>query len=148
MGYLITLLMVGGAAAIIIPFRLHHVPRVTLLPSVVLVVGAILFYSLTIEISDGTLKWGFGPGLIRKSVKLSEIKSVEPLRIRWINGWGIHWTRRGWLYNVAGWEAVHIRLRNGKQFCLGTDEPTKLTEAIRNSLLVIPPAGGQATEAK
>ena len=39
--------------------------------------------------------------------------------------------RRGWLYNVTIGDAVAIRLRNGKQVCIGTDQPNELEEAIR-----------------
>ena len=89
------------------------------------------FYKLTIKIENETLRAAFGIGLIRKEVPLVEVASCEPFRIRWWYGWGIHLTPRGWLYNVAGWDAVAIRLRSGKEFALGTDEPQALVEAIR-----------------
>jgi hypothetical protein len=44
---------------------------------------------------------------------------------------GIHLTPYGWLYNVSGLDAVAIRLRNGRKFALGTDDPYRLTAAIR-----------------
>ena len=89
-------------------------------------ITAWLFRSLTIEISETRLIWFFGSGWPRKSVPLSEIASVEPIRTGFLNGWGIHYTSRGWLYNVSGYGAVAIKLRNGKQFCLGTDQPQEL----------------------
>ena len=95
----------------------------------ILLVCAWLFHSLTIEISDRGLRWRFGPGLIRKSVPLAEIVSAEPVR----NGpsWGIHWSPRlGWLYNVSGFDAVLITLRNGNKFALGTDEPQALAARV------------------
>jgi hypothetical protein len=87
-------------------------------------------WSLTIQVRGGELEWHFGPGVLRKSVRVADIADVMPTRTRWIEGWGIHLTRRGWLYNVAGSDAVLIRLRDGKQFMLGTDEPERLTEAL------------------
>ncbi len=102
---------------------------------VVFALSVVLFASLTVEIADGLLKWSFGPGLIHKSVRLADIESVEALRPHWICGWGIHLTRKGWLYNVSGREAVHIRLKTGKQFLLGTDEPNELFAAIRANLI-------------
>lgn len=86
---------------------------------------------MTIGISDSELAWHFGSGFLRKSVSLSEVVSAEPIRISFMNGWGIHYTSQGWLYNVSGFDAVLIKLRNGKQFCLGTDEPEKLANELR-----------------
>jgi hypothetical protein len=94
--------------------------------AVFLMIIAWMFRSMTIQISDTELAWHFGSGWPRKRVPLSDIASAEPIRTSFIKGWGIHYTRRGWLYNASGFGAVAIRLRNGKQFCLGTDEPENL----------------------
>jgi len=84
------------------------------------------FRSMTIEISDTELTWYFGSGFPRKSVTLREVVSAEPVRMEFWNGWGIHYTPQGWLYNVSGLGAVCVTLRNGKRFCLGSDEPEVL----------------------
>lgn len=94
--------------------------------TILLLITAWIFRSLTIEITDSHLNWFFGSGFPRKSVPLSEIASVDPIRTGFWNGWGIHYTPRGWLYNVSGYGAVAIRMRNGKQFCLGTDQSEEL----------------------
>jgi len=85
---------------------------------------------MTVEISEKELRWHFRPGWPRKHVLLNEVASVEVIRTSFLNGWGIHYTPRGWLYNVSGFGAVAIRLRSGKQFCLGTDEPEKLARQL------------------
>ena len=90
-----------------------------------------LFHSLTIEIADGELRWRFGPGWIRKRVPLGMITSAEPVRTNFIEGWGIHLSRFGWLYNVSGFDAVAIRMKNGQHFALGTDELPALLAALR-----------------
>lgn len=92
-----------------------------------------MFRSLTIQIADTELVWYFGSSWPRKSVPLSEIVSAEPIRITFVNGWGIHYTTRGWLYNVSGYGAVAIKLRSGKQFCLGTDQPEELAHRLTKS---------------
>jgi len=89
-------------------------------------VVAYFFRSMTIEISDTELAWHFGSGLPRKSVALSDVVSAQPVRMALWNGWGIHYTPQGWLYNVSGLGAVCVTLRNGKRFCLGSDEPEVL----------------------
>jgi hypothetical protein len=73
----------------------------------------------------------FGRGIIRRKVWLAEISGCEPIRIRWWYGWGIHLTPHGWLYNVSGFDAVAITLRDGRKFALGTDDPHGLVDAIR-----------------
>jgi len=93
-------------------------------------VTALLFFALTITVGDGKLTWRFGWGPIKKSVPLSEIIKAEPMRTTFMMGWGIHYTRSGWLYNVSGYDAVRITLRTGKQFVLGTDDPSGLVHAL------------------
>ena len=90
-----------------------------------------LFHSLAIEVADGELRWKFGPGLIRKRVALDMIVSVEPVRTNVLEGWGIHLSRFGWLYNVSGFDAVAIKMKNGQHFALGTDEPEKLAAVFQ-----------------
>ena len=75
----------------------------------------------------------FGVGLIRKKVPVSEIAGSEPIRIRWWYGLEIYLTPDGWLYNVAGWDAVAITLRDGRKFAFGTDDPDGLVSAIRDA---------------
>jgi hypothetical protein len=99
--------------------------------SIILLVCLALFYKLRITIDDESLCASFGPGIIRKRVRPAEIVRCEPLRIRWWYGWGIRLTPYGWLYNVCGFDAVAITLRDGRTFALGTDGPHGLVDAIR-----------------
>lgn len=93
-----------------------------------------LFHSLTIEIAGDELRWRFGPGWIRKQVSLGEIASARIVRTNVLEGWGIHLSRFGWLYNVSGFDAVAFTMKNGKRFCLGTDEPAVLMTKLNESL--------------
>jgi hypothetical protein len=102
--------------------------------SIILMVCLALFYKLRISIEDQMLCASFGPGIIRKRLRLLEIVGCEPMRIRWWYGWGIHLTPYGWLYNVSGFDAVAILLRDGRKFAHGTDDPHGLTEAIRAAI--------------
>jgi hypothetical protein len=111
--------------------------------TVFLVTIAWLFHSLNIEITDRTLGWKFGPGLIRNSVLLAEIVSAQPVRTGL--SWGIHWgPRTGWLYNVSGFDAVLVTLRSGKKFALGTDEPQLLAARLSEVIQKNPSAGFKA----
>jgi len=96
----------------------------------ILVVCAYLFASLTVVVTEDTLCWYFGPGAFRKVVPLTEVQGAEVISTRFWQGWGIHWTPRGWLYNVSGFRAVAVKLRDGKEILLGTDDTERLHTAI------------------
>ena len=123
-----TLASLAFPAARAIPFG----ARVTIIAAAVaMVLSSLVFTTLTITVDGDRLSWHFGAGLVRKSVALAEVVSAEPVTTTWVDGWGIHLTARGWLYNVSGREAVLVTLRGGKRFLLGTDEPTVLAAALR-----------------
>ncbi len=100
----------------------------------VLTIAALLFCKLTVVVDDRSVKASFGPGVIKKSIPLDDIESCGAVRNRWWYGWGIHWTPKGWLYNVSGMEAVELRLKNGKRIRIGTDEPRELEEFIKGKM--------------
>jgi len=102
--------------------------------AVAFVLIAWLFSSLTIEVSDRDLVSYFGPGFWCKRVPLTDIAGVERATTSALEGWGIRITPRGMLYNVAGRDAVEIRLARGRRFRLGTDDPDGLVTAIRTHL--------------
>ena len=94
----------------------------------------VAFGSLTVAVDHAELRWHFGPGVWRKRVPLSDIQSVEVTRTRFWDGWAIRWTRRGWLYNVAGLDAVLVRRRDGKAVLIGSDEAQRLAAALEGAL--------------
>lgn len=94
----------------------------------------IAFGSLTVAIDHAELRWHFGPGVWRKRLPLSDIASIEVTRTRFWEGWGIRWTSRGWLYNVAGLDAVLVRRRDGKAVLIGSDEAQRLAAALESAL--------------
>jgi hypothetical protein len=129
---LLAIILIASGALIGSPF--HREPAVIV--SIILLVCLVLFYRLRITIEDETLCASFGPGIIRKRVGLVQIVGCEPIRIRWWYGWGIHLTPYGWLYNVSGFDAVAITLRDGRKFAFGTDDPDGLTAGIRDAIRV------------
>lgn len=125
-----TLASLAFPAARAIPFG----ARLTIVAAAVaMVLSSLVFTTLTIVVDDERLSWHFGGGLVRKSVSLAEIVSAEPVTTTWLEGWGIHLTTRGWLYNVSGRDAVLVTLRERKRFLLGTDEPAALAAALRRA---------------
>ncbi|MGH7660896.1 MAG: hypothetical protein ACRENA_08290 [Vulcanimicrobiaceae bacterium] len=100
----------------------------------VVLVTMSLFSSMTVRVTPGELAWwmgsmrGFG-----KTIPVEQIASVEPIRTHLWDGWGIHLTTHGWLWNVSGFNAVEIKLTNGSRFAIGTPEPKALTTAIKRA---------------
>ena len=91
------------------------------------------FATLNVKIDNENLKLKFGYGLFRKKFKLKEIDSVESVKNKWYYGWGIrYWLGSNiWIYNVSGFGAVEIKMKNGKTSRIGTDEPKDLEYAIK-----------------
>ena len=107
--------------------------RPGLVIGVLVLIIAVVFYKLTVEVDELYVRAIFGPGLTFRKIRLADISACEPIRIRWWYGWGIHLTPYGWLYNVSGWDAVAITLRNDRRVSLGTDRPEELCAAIRSA---------------
>ena len=101
---------------------------------VVIAIALILFSSLTVVIWEEELEVRFGPGLIRKRIKLNEIESCKVVKNQWYYGWGIRLTPHGVLYNVSGLYAVELQLRTGKKYRIGTDVPQELEVALQQAL--------------
>ena len=108
-------------------------PRVMWLVPVTVAAVSALMATLRVSIDQEQLRWHFGPGFWRKALPLADITAVEITRTSFWNGWGIRHTRRGWLYNVAGFDAVRVCTRDGRAVLLGTDEPRKLAGAVRRA---------------
>lgn len=91
------------------------------------------FMSLKVMIDENFLRIQFGYGIFRKRFKLKEIVLAKTVQNHWYNGWGIRlwlWPYR-WTFNVSGFDAVEIKMRNGRIYRIGTDEPKKLEQAIK-----------------
>ena len=100
----------------------------------ILLLAFLLFHSLTVEVAHGYLRIRFGIGLIRREFRVKDIGAAEQVRNRWWYGWGIRLTPHGWLFNVSGYDAVQIRLKNGRQYRIGTDEPEALLAALQAAM--------------
>ncbi len=102
----------------------------------ILLLALVLFPSLTVEIDKTRLIVKFGFGVISKKFNLRDIKSSHIVKNHWYYGWGI----RVWfwpymfIYNVSGLDAVEIKMKNGKIYRIGTNEPKNLKQAIMQSI--------------
>ena len=94
-------------------------------------VGAALFWGLTVEVNKDVVRLYFGFGIIHRSILREHIAMVTQVRNRWWWGFGIRWTPHGWMWNISGLDAVELTYHNGKKFRIGTDEPEALLEALK-----------------
>ena len=94
------------------------------------------FVTLQVIIDGEYLRIKFGFGIFQKKFSLNDIMSVKTVKNHWYYGWGIRiwlWPKM-WIYNVSGFDAVEIKLKNGKTYRIGTDEPEKLEQTILHSI--------------
>ncbi|MCX6779258.1 MAG: hypothetical protein NTU97_03435 [Candidatus Magasanikbacteria bacterium] len=94
------------------------------------------FGSLQVIIDGKYLRIKFGYGIYQKKFLLNDVISAKTVKNHWYYGWGIRgwlWPKM-WIYNVSGFDAVEIKLKNGKTYRIGTDEPKKLEQTILHSI--------------
>lgn len=132
-------LMIGVAicVALLFSFVFETIPPEERFPVAVLM-GCVLliflsFSTLTTVVDATHVRIRFGFGIFRKAFPLGEIASVQVVQNRWWYGWGV----RVWfspymcIYNVSGFDAVEITMKNGRLYRIGTDVPQELEREIR-----------------
>lgn len=101
-----------------------------------IIFSLISFISLQVSIDETFLKIKFGYGIFQKKFPLKNITSAKIVKNHRYYGRGIRirfWPKM-WIYNVSGFDAVEIKLKNGKTYRIGTDEPKKLKQTITASI--------------
>jgi hypothetical protein len=94
------------------------------------------FATLTASINENCLQIKFGYGIFARMFPLDQIASVQSVKNHWYYGWGVKvwfWPYM-WIYNVSGFGAVEIIMRNGKIYRIGTDAPSELEAAIKQAI--------------
>jgi hypothetical protein len=121
--------LLGGVVGAVLAWRTGQWPGSIVL-LVVMIATAVVFSSLTVEVTDNELRWYFGPGLWTYRLPLGAIQDVAIVRNQWWNGFGIR-ARPGFrLYNVSGLDAVELRLGADDVRRIGTDDPQGLVDAL------------------
>ncbi len=91
----------------------------------------LLFYKLSIEVSDEKITCRFGIGLIRFSWRLDTISECIPVRNKWYMGYGVRKMPGGWIYNVSGTRAIQLSFKNKKGVVrIGTEEPIEISKLV------------------
>jgi len=105
-------------------------PVTLVFASIAIVLLALLFGWLTVDIDNRRLLIKMGIGLIRRAIPLKNVRAFAPVTNRWYYGWGVRLTPYGMLYNVSGLRAVEVLFENGRRVRIGTDEPDALVRAL------------------
>jgi hypothetical protein len=126
---LITLALIAGLMAAVL-LSADMMGYLLVAMAFVLLLG-LVFGTMTVQVDSMKISFHFGIGLIRKSVDLADVRTFEAVKNPWYYGWGIHFIPGGKVYNVSGFGAVELRLREGgKRIRIGTDEPEALQHAL------------------
>jgi hypothetical protein len=124
----------GKSDSIVISAMLGGLIASLLIMVPVLLFAGVFLSRLTVWMDSDFVRLRFGFGTWRKKFRLDEIQSAAVVCNDWMMGWGIHWIGSGWLYNIAGFDAVELTFKNGKKARIGTDEPEKLAAAIQTTI--------------
>jgi len=110
-----------------------HVLRAFPYASLAIVVVTLLFSSMTVRVTPHHLEWWFGIRGLGRKIPLDEIESLAPIHTTIFEGWGIHLTWHGWVWNISGTSAVQVRLRSGTRFAVGSPEPAAVIAAVERA---------------
>lgn len=88
--------------------------------------------TLTVTVDERYLKIRFGWGIYHKKFLLTDIATAKKVKNQWYFGWGIRfwfWPKM-WIYNISGFDAIELTMKNGRIYRIGTDDSEKLEVAI------------------
>lgn len=90
------------------------------------------FFTLTVKIDDKHVIIKFWYWIYSTKFSLEKIESEKRVKNHWFCWWGIRfwfWPNMK-IYNVSGFDAVELTMKNWNIYRIGTDEPKKLEKAI------------------
>lgn len=105
--------------------------------AMILIVGLFLRLSLETRIDQYAIQFRYPPfinqwrKIDRETIQSAHVEKYSPWTY---GGWGIRYSGNGWAYNVRGNTGIIIKKKNGRQLLIGTQQPLKAKEAIRNLL--------------
>ncbi len=117
--------------------RVYTEPMMVVIMFLILVLLA-SFATLTVVVDDMKVSLKFGYGIKRKAFELAKIESVKAVRNHWYYGWGVRiwfWPKM-WIYNVSGFDAVELIMKDGRRYRIGTDEPDQLESELNQAMRI------------
>lgn len=106
--------------------------KTILIISIISLVLLLLFYKLTINVTDRYIQFSFGIGLIKGKYDLESIVVCKPLSYIPF-GWGIRLRPGVILFNVSGNKAIELEIKNkNRKVWIGTNYPKEISDFINS----------------
>lgn len=100
------------------------------------------FSTLTIADTGTGLKVWFGRlPIFKTSITYASITGFRTEKTTWLDGWGLHYGRGGWLFNLWGFDCVRISTEL-RMLRLGTDDLNGLCELLEIRTGIAPASDG------
>jgi len=130
-GWIIFILIIIMLGVII--YQNQSIHSIVLVLTISLIV-LLLFYKLTITVSNEYIKFAFGIGLINGKYQLRDIIQCQPVSYIPL-GWGIRFRPGVILYNVSGNKAIELKIKNkNRKVWIGTNNPQEIADYINSKL--------------
>jgi hypothetical protein len=110
-----------------------HIQQIWIVPAVIVGLVTLVFSSLQVVVTSQVLQISFGPGFIKRRWPIADIEATALIRTSVANGWGIRRRDGSTLYNVSGFDAVAITLKEGRSVMVGSDDAAQLKRAIESA---------------
>ncbi len=102
--------------------------------STFLLILLLLFYKLSINVTDKYVKFSLGIGLIHGKYEIENIIHCKPLKYIPF-GWGIRRRPGVILFNVSGNKAIELEIKGkNKKVWIGTNCPDEISEYINSKM--------------
>jgi len=97
----------------------------------------LLFYGMKTIIDDESIRISYGIGLIKKTIKLVNVKTVGVVSNPWYYGWGIHLIPNGIIYNISGFAGVELTFKDTSRIVrIGSANAPALKNTITAKIVI------------
>lgn len=101
----------------------------------VMLLVCLLFYGMTTTVDRDRIRISYGIGLIRKSIRIENVKSATVVTTPWYYGWGIRFIPNGMLYNINGSSGLELILKDTSRVIrIGSANASLLRAAIEKEI--------------
>ena len=134
-GFIVIILLVALLVVFIINYLSENISSLFIISMAIILISAILiFYKLTITISNEIIIASLGIGLLKRKIKIKDIdfSTLEKVNFSMLTGIGIRLTSKGWLWNVKIGDAVYFKTKDNKTFLVGTDDADEIIKLLKH----------------
>jgi len=101
--------------------------------SALMLVCALAFYRIVIEVDENQISFKLGIGLFKRTYQINDLTSCSSVRCSFISGFGIRKIANGWLYNVSGLDTIELRFNDTKDIIqIGTNKSDEISIIVND----------------